>query len=241
MRLRGPEIRQVLGVFARGNHPGDSRGFTLLELLVAISVLLILAAVVSPSVIKIMGSKLRENAQLTLQGLSRAAHAYYCTYGMAPGDVADLRPFLDTPVVNDPWGNPILMFSRVTVDGVLYDLVFLSKGPNTVQDSVLQNGTLEPAGDDLVQVVSLREETPFDRTRQRIALANGALEAYVGVYGELPPGCTGYSTSCVLALVSSGFLEGRDSYDLWGSLLYYLDGFFHSSGPDRRPGTDDDL
>lgn len=231
MHLRGSKVRKVLG----------RKGFTLLELIVAVCIILLLAAVVSPSVIKILGFRLGEKARATLLALSEASHNHYGFYGVPPASIDDLKPFLDSPEIEDPWGSAITMLRDVSINGIPYDVVFLSKGPNTIQDSVLNGNVLEPGGDDIVQVVSLKEETPFDRARQRIALANGALAAYVGAYNELPPGCSDYSTDCVCSLVSSGFLEGVNSYDLWGSLLYYLDGEFYSAGPDREVGTGDDI
>ena len=118
--------------------PGTRAGFTLLELLVAITIIAILAGVVTPMVFRNVGDAKSTAARAQIESLGLALDTYYLHCGSYPttgeglvalqaapagGSCPGWRgPYLQRGVPNDPWRRPYLYASPGTNHPESYDL-----------------------------------------------------------------------------------------------------------------------
>ena len=96
------------------------RGFTLLELLVVMFILVLLAGVVTVVVTKRMEEAKHAKAVADIATLKSAIDMYYLHNKAYPPDLEALRtkpsedlpkwdgPYIEKPVPDDPWGNPYI-------------------------------------------------------------------------------------------------------------------------------------
>ena len=96
-------------------------GFTLVELLVVLVILVLLASVVAPRVIGYLGSSRTKAAKVQIHSLSTALELYKVDTGRYPSTSEGLKALISMPagaqswngpyltkkeVPNDPWGRP---------------------------------------------------------------------------------------------------------------------------------------
>lgn len=119
-------------------------GFTLIELLVVITVIAILAGVVTPMVFRNVGDAKVSAARSQIEVLGLALDTYYLHVGSYPTTTLGLgvlvtRPgettgstgwrgsYLKKAVPPDPWGHPYVYSSPGTVNPESYDLSSLGR------------------------------------------------------------------------------------------------------------------
>jgi general secretion pathway protein G len=101
----------------------DERGFTLVEILVVITIIGLIMALVGPRVINYLGEAKVKAARIQIESFSSALDLYYLDAGRYPSSSEGLTalaqrpggaatwngPYLKGGVVpNDPWGRPYL-------------------------------------------------------------------------------------------------------------------------------------
>lgn len=106
---------------ARNSKKRVANGFTLLELLVVLSIMGLLAAIVGPQVIKYLGSSRSGTAQVQVKNIAASLQLFRLDAGRYPtaqeGLVALVKqpstvpnwngPYLpDSNAITDPWGKP---------------------------------------------------------------------------------------------------------------------------------------
>lgn len=116
-RLAHPGRR---GTGARTTWYGQA-GFTLVELLVVLVILVLLASLVGPRVIGYLGSSRTKAAKVQVEGLSSALELFKLDTGRYPTSSEGLKALVQAPsgvsawngpyltkreVPNDPWGRP---------------------------------------------------------------------------------------------------------------------------------------
>ena len=116
------------------------RGFTLIELLVVITVIAILAGLVSPMVFRNVGDAKATAARAQIETFGLALDTYYLHNDRYPNTAQNLAalvtlptveplarnwrgPYLKKAVPLDPWGNPYHYVSPGVVNPSTYDLV----------------------------------------------------------------------------------------------------------------------
>ena len=95
------------------------KGFTLLELLLVMAILVVLASLAGFSVMSMRAGALSRAAFVQIQSLEDQCKAYKLNVGNYPNTLDDLHimpsgltamtwggPYLDDPVPMDPWNNP---------------------------------------------------------------------------------------------------------------------------------------
>jgi general secretion pathway protein G len=94
-----------------GIRRGSTRrqaGFTLLELLVTLTILSLLAAIVAPQVIKYIGSSRVTTAQLQVDNLSAALDLFHVDMARYPTEQEGLQALLTQPDNAPNWHGPYL-------------------------------------------------------------------------------------------------------------------------------------
>ena len=114
----------------------DERGFTLVEILVVITIIGLIMALVGPRVINYLGEAKVKAAKIQIESFSSALDLYYLDAGRYPSSSEGLTalaqrpggattwngPYLKGGVVpNDPWGHPYLY--RSPGEHGAYDIV----------------------------------------------------------------------------------------------------------------------
>jgi general secretion pathway protein G len=114
----------------------DERGFTLVEILVVITIIGLIMALVGPRVINYLGEAKVKAAKIQIESFSSALDLYYLDAGryptssegltalaQRPGGAATWNgPYLKGSIVpNDPWGHPYLY--RSPGEHGAYDIV----------------------------------------------------------------------------------------------------------------------
>jgi general secretion pathway protein G len=122
MKLRAGRFKRLAG--QRGRFEGWVRseaGFTLIEILVVITIIGLVMSLVGPRVLGYLADSKVKTAQIQIQGLSAAVDLYYLDSGRYPtasealaalvqkpdGSTGWNGPYLKSNAVpNDPWGRP---------------------------------------------------------------------------------------------------------------------------------------
>ena len=132
-------MNTAVGIFerraARARRAGES-GFTLVEMLVVITIIGLIMALVGPRVINYLGEAKVKAAKIQIESFSSALDLYYLDAGRYPSSSEGLTalaqrpggsqtwngPYLKGGVVpNDPWGKPYVY--RAPGEHGAYDIV----------------------------------------------------------------------------------------------------------------------
>lgn len=91
-------------------------GFTLLELLVVLGILVLLATLVTPQVLRYLGKARTDTARAQISGISTALELYALDVGSFPPQQAGLAALLQAPPGQPRWKGPYLKKADGLVD-----------------------------------------------------------------------------------------------------------------------------
>jgi len=83
-------------------------GVTILEILIALAIIALIAAVVGPRLISYLGRAKSETAGLQLKQIKSAMQLYYIDMGRYPSDAEGLAALVSSPAGNGDWQGPYL-------------------------------------------------------------------------------------------------------------------------------------
>jgi general secretion pathway protein G len=212
-----------------------SRGFTLIEVVVVLSILAVLAGAMIPAVVQQVERARTRATQQEMADLVVGLHAYYEDCGTLPSSLfglvtdADGDPGWDGPymgglgdvatgVAADAWGSAYTYVVAPTLSGGgRADLVLISAGQDRALGSSQSGGTWTLDADgDLIHHGSLAATDDGWRkeARSEVQVIADALERYYEDVGAFP---SGTDSTAIAALVSSGASGWSGPY-LSGSL-----------------------
>jgi general secretion pathway protein G len=91
-------------------------GFTLMEVLVTMVIILLLASIVGPKVIGQLGASKSKAAKIQIESLASAMELFRLDVGRYPTTAEGLRALVQAPSGNGPWSGPYLSKRDVPVD-----------------------------------------------------------------------------------------------------------------------------
>lgn len=198
-------------------------GFTLLELVVVLTIMAILAGAAVPVASMAINSKRKSATADELDGLQRAAAEYFRDTGALPSAVSDLET---NPGVSG-WVGPYLQrfsidantgLSQYAVDAWWQPYQLSSSTSVLTITSAATGGVYGDANDISVtlDVTPIRRE----KTLETVAIVNRAIAAYNTSYLDSDPLPATYST-LLSKLVTRGYLPASSPYatDGWGDAL----------------------
>jgi general secretion pathway protein G len=114
----------------------SERGFTLVEILVVITIIALIMALVGPRVLNYLTESKVKAARIQIESLSSALDLYFLDVGQYPSSAEGLNALVQRPgnglawngpylkgttVPNDPWGKPYVY--RVPGQSGIYDII----------------------------------------------------------------------------------------------------------------------
>lgn len=198
-----------------------SAGFTLLELIIAISIMAIIAGAAVPVATMAINSKKARATADELEGLQLAASEYFRDTDELPSAIADLET---APSGVTGWNGPYLQrysidplsgLSQYSVDGFSQPYRVSASGSVLTISSAALGGTHGDSNDIAVTV----DVTPIRResTLKQVTLINNLIVKYNETYIVTDPLPAVYS-SLLQKLVSHNYLPAATGFELdgWG-------------------------
>jgi general secretion pathway protein G len=154
------------------------RGFTILEIVIAIAVLALLAGTIVPMVGSTMADSKRAQAQAEVKAITEAIGRYKLDTGLYPPGLQNnpalnsgstdqsslsltttlvhgTKKYLSKTITRDPWDRPYV-YSINTAPGAIVDVYVLSLGPDGVMTTnAMQLNQSTVAGDDIASFFDL--------------------------------------------------------------------------------------
>ena len=109
-------------------------GFTLLELLVVLSIIAMLAGIVGPQVMKHMGESKVKAAKVQIEELMAALDMYKLDMGNYPNSKQGLKALVEAPDDTKNWNGPYLRKSNVPVDPWQNEYIYVFPGKHGKYD-----------------------------------------------------------------------------------------------------------
>jgi general secretion pathway protein G len=101
---------------ARSFRRGGERGFTLVEMLVVITIIGLIMALVGPRVLTYLGESKVKAARIQIESFSSALDLYYLDNGRYPTSSEGLGALVQRPGSATAWNGPYLKTSTVPAD-----------------------------------------------------------------------------------------------------------------------------
>jgi general secretion pathway protein G len=121
-------------------------GFTLVELLVMLSILALLAALVGPRVLGYIGSSKVKTAKIQIESISAALQLYRIDMGRYPSTSEGLRALIDRSANAASWNGPYLVKRQLPRDPWGHEYQYRSPGQNGDFDIISLGADNQPGG-----------------------------------------------------------------------------------------------
>ena len=167
--------------------PGTISGFSLIELLVVLTIIALLGAVVGPQVMKHLGSAKADTTRLQVEDLGAALDLYYLDNGRYPETDEGLDALVESPAGADHWNGPVPE-EEDPAPGRLGQSVFITpRRAKTVRTtSILTAPTMPRAARERTRMWSAGSDAGFTLVELLVVLAVLALALAV-----IPPSLSG--------------------------------------------------
>ena len=101
---------------AKGLRRGGDAGFTLIELLVVLGIIVLLATIAAPQVLRYLGKARTETARAQISSLSTALELYSLDVGGFPAQQTGLQALMQNSAGSNRWKGPYLKRADGLID-----------------------------------------------------------------------------------------------------------------------------
>ena len=132
--------------------PGRSRrregelGFTLIEMLVVITIIGLIMALVGPRVLNYLGKSKVKAAQIQIESFSSALDLFYLDNGRYPSSSEGLPALVQRPGNSSSWNGPYLKTASIPTDPWGRPYIYRSPGSHAPYEIASYGPTGEPSG-----------------------------------------------------------------------------------------------
>lgn len=113
--MRSPSSRLAASPRRRARRRGQA-GYTLVELLVVITIIGLIVALVGPRVLSYLGDSKVKTARIQMQGFSSALDLYFLDVGRYPMTAEGLNALVQRPAGAPNWNGPYLKGGNLPAD-----------------------------------------------------------------------------------------------------------------------------
>ena len=110
------------------------RGFTLVEMLVVISIIALIMALVGPRVLNFLGESKVKAAKIQIESIESALDLYALDTGRYPSASEGLNALMERPAGETSWGGPYLKGNAVPNDPWKRPYIYRSPGQHGAYD-----------------------------------------------------------------------------------------------------------
>ena len=126
---------RILGISPRQSRAWRAqRGFTLVELLVVITIIALIMGIVGPRVLNYLSESKAKAAKIQIESFASALDLYYLDVGRYPGGSEGLAALVRRPGNVASWNGPYLKGGQVPPDPWGNPYVYRSPGQNGAYD-----------------------------------------------------------------------------------------------------------
>ena len=98
------------------NRRSSTKGVTILEILIVLTIMALVAALAGPRLIGYLGRAKSETANLQIQQVQNALQLFYIDLGRYPSDAEGLRLLIESPSGEADWRGPYLDADSAIID-----------------------------------------------------------------------------------------------------------------------------
>jgi general secretion pathway protein G len=151
--LRAKTMRRLLSSWRDGSRDGEA-GFTLVEMLVVITIIAMIMALVAPRVLNYLSESKLKAAKIQIESLGSALDLYYLDVGHYPTTSDGLAALVQRPEDSRTWNGPYLKGGIVPNDPWGDAYVYRSPGEHGPYDIVSYGPDGQKAGLDSTSAVT---------------------------------------------------------------------------------------
>jgi general secretion pathway protein G len=151
--LRAKTTRRLLSSWRDGSRDGEA-GFTLVEMLVVITIIAMIMALVAPRVLNYLSESKLKAAKIQIESLGSALDLYYLDVGHYPTTSDGLAALVQRPGDSPTWNGPYLKGGTVPNDPWGDAYVYRSPGEHGPYDIVSYGPDGQKAGLDSTSAVT---------------------------------------------------------------------------------------
>lgn len=130
-------------------RPGAEAGFTLVELLVVLGIIVLLAGIVAPQVLRYLGSARSEAASAQIRNIESALELFYIDNLRYPTDEEGLAVLSEAPPeLAGRWNGPYLKNAEALLDPWGRPYLYHTDGESVQIVTLGRDGAAEGAGED---------------------------------------------------------------------------------------------
>ena len=122
-------------------------GFTLVEMLVVITIIGLIMGLVGPRVLNYLAESKIKAAKIQIESLSAAIDLYYLDNGHYPASSDGLEALVRRPAGDDSWNGPYLKTVQVPADPWSHPYVYMSPGDHAAYEVSSYGPTGQQGGD----------------------------------------------------------------------------------------------
>ncbi len=127
-------------------HREGERGFTLVEMLVVITIIGLIMALVGPRVLNYLSESKVKTARIQIESLSSALDLFYLDNGRYPTSAEGLPALVQRPGNSGSWNGPYLKTSSVPADPWGRPYLYKSPGDHAPYEIASYGPSGEPGG-----------------------------------------------------------------------------------------------
>lgn len=127
-------------------------GFTLIEMLVVITIIGLIMGLVGPRVLNYLAESKVKTAKIQIESLSSAVDLYYLDNGHYPGSGDGLEALVRRPASDPGWNGPYLKTTQTPADPWGHPYVYKSPGDHAPYD-IASFGPSGPQGADASKMI----------------------------------------------------------------------------------------